>query len=124
MPRHYDVLCLLEDIDNRWRDIGLALGLSYNHLDSLSNSQDTPSTKLSNVIRNWMDSQSSPVTWKTVISAIEGPIVNNKRKADEIRDYLGKLILIVKFIIIMSGNINDTLSVRYSCYFVMKYPYM
>ena len=110
MPRHYDVLCLLEDIDNRWRDIGLALGLSYNHLDSLSNSQDTPSTKLSNVIRNWMDSQSSPVTWKTVISAIEGPIVNKKRKADEIRDYLGKLVLIVN-LIVMPDTIYDTLSV-------------
>ena len=109
---------------NSWQDIGLALRVSSDYLDGLSRSQDTPSTKLSNVIRNWMDSQSSPVTWKTMISAIEGPIVNNKRKADEIRDYLGKLILIVKFIIIMSGNINDTLSVRYSCYFVMKYPYM
>ena len=79
-----------------WQDIGLALGLSPNYLDGLSRSHDTPSIILSNVIRIWMDSQSSPVTWKTVISAIEGPIVNNKRKADEIRHYLGNLIIIIK----------------------------
>ena len=96
---------------NSWQVIGLALGVSHDYLDGLMHSQDDPIIKLSNVIRNWIDSQSSPVTWKTVISAIEGPIVNNKRKADEIRDYLGKLILIVKLIIITSGNIYDTLLV-------------
>ena len=93
IPRHYDLLCLLADIKNSWQDIGLALGVSDDYLDGLKHSQDTPSTKLSNVIRKWMDSQPSLVTWKTVISAIEGPIVDNKRKADEIRDYLGKLII-------------------------------
>ena len=77
---------------NSWQVIGLALGASQDYLDGLIHSQDDPIIKLSNVIRNWMDSQSSPVIWKTLISAIEGPIVNNKRKADEIRDYLGKLI--------------------------------
>ena len=90
---------------NSWRDIGLALRVSSDYLDGLSHSQDTPSTILSNIIRNWIDSQSSPVNWKTLISAIEGPLVDNKRKADEIRDYLGKLIIIVKLIIIMCGNI-------------------
>ena len=78
---------------NSWLDIGLALRVSSDYLDCLSRSPDPPHTKLSNVIKNWMDSQSSPVTWKTVISAIECPIINNKRKADEIRDYLGKLII-------------------------------
>ena len=86
---------------NSWQVIGLALGGSQNYLDGLICSQDDPIIKLSNVIRKWMYSQSSPVLWKTVISAIEGLIVKNKRKADEIKDYLGKLIIIVKFIIFM-----------------------
>ena len=105
MPSHYDLLHLLADMNNSWHNIGLALRVSPNYLDGLSRSSDTPTIKLSNVIRNWMDSQSSLVTWKTVISAIEGRIVNNKKKADEIRDYLGKLVIILKLIIIISGNI-------------------
>ena len=100
------MLCLLADMQNSWRDIGFALRVSSDYLDGLSRSPDHPHTKLSNVISNWIDSRSSPVTWSTVISAIESLIVNNKRKADEIRDYLGKLIIIVKLLIIMCGNIS------------------
>ena len=95
---------------NSWQDIGLGLRVSSDYLDGLKRSQDTPSIILSNVIRNWMDSQSSLVTWKTVISAIEGPIVNNKRKANEIRNYLGKLTIIIK-LIVMLDTIYDTLPV-------------
>ena len=104
MPSHYDLLDLLADMKNSWQDIGLALRVPSDYLNGLSRSHNTLTFKLSEVIRKWMVSQSSPVTWKTVISAIEGPIVSNKRKADEIRDYLGKLIIIIKLIIIMFGN--------------------
>ena len=44
--------------------------------------------KLSEVIKSWMETKTSPFTWENLILAIEGPIVNNKRKADEIREYL------------------------------------
>ena len=93
-----------------WQEIGLALGVSSDYLDDLPRNHDTPSTNLSKVISKWMDSQPSPVTWKTVISAIEGPFVDNKRKADEIRNYLGNLIIIIK-LIVMLGTIYDTLPV-------------
>ena len=93
-----------------WQDVGLALRVSSDYLDGLSRSHDTPSTNLSKVISKWMVSQPSPVTWKTVISAIEGPIVDNKKKADEIRNYLGKLIIIIK-LIVMPDTIYDTLPV-------------
>ena len=104
------MLYLLADIKNSWQVIGLALGASHDYLDDLIHSQNDPIIKLSNVIRNWMDSQSSPVIWKSLISAIECPIVNKKRKADKIRDYLGKLIIIVK-LIIMHVSLYDTLSI-------------
>ena len=104
---------------NSWQVIGLALGASQNYLDGLICTQDDPIIKLSNVIRKWMDSQSSPVIWKTLISSIEGSIVNNKRKDDKIRDYLDKLIIIVK-LIIMHVSLYDTLSLRYSWYFMTK----
>ena len=61
--------------------------------------------KVFEVINKWNDTQSSPSTWATVISCMEGPIVNNKRKADEIRQYLSNksnyyLILIYKQMIL------------------------
>ena len=87
-PSH-DVLCnLLATISHKWYEVGLAFSISDNVLEGLRLERDNNMRKLSQVIRKWIDTKSSPVTWETVISAIEGPIVNNKNKADEIRDYL------------------------------------
>ena len=90
-PDQLSLINLLADVSNKWQEIGLALGVKQKDLDSLS-SDLTNEVKLAKVIENWMKTQSSPVTWETVISAIEGPIVDNKSKADDIRHYLGKLI--------------------------------
>ena len=46
--------------------------------------------KLSNVIENWITTESSPVTWETLILAIEGQILKNRKKGNEIREYLAK----------------------------------
>ena len=56
----------------------------------MEHSQSTNMEKLSMVINRWKESQSSPFTWETVIATIEGPRVNNRMKANEIRDYLSK----------------------------------
>ena len=61
MPKHNVLLHLLVDMSSSWHDIGVALRLSQNYLNGLSHNQDTLTTKPSNVVRNWMDSQSSPV---------------------------------------------------------------
>ena len=63
--------------------------MSYNVLSGLQNSQEESKVKLSQVIHTWLTTQPSPVTWETVISAIEGHIVGNLAKANEIRDHLG-----------------------------------
>ena len=36
-----------------------------------------------------MDGKESPVTWKTVINIVEGPLVNNIAHANAIRKQLG-----------------------------------
>ena len=59
-------------------------------LESIQQSPITNMEKLSMVINRWKDSQSSPFTWETVIATIEGPLVNKRMKANEIRDYLSK----------------------------------
>ena len=93
-PNHDDLLPLLANISSKWDCIGLAFNVHTNELDSLSRAvQYDDKTKLSKVIQIWINTQSSPVIWETVISAIGGPIVDNKSKVDEILEYLGKLYL-------------------------------
>ena len=90
-PNKHTLINLLADVSHMWQQIGLALKVKQNFLHSLSSRPDANNIRLANVIENWMNTQSSPVTWETVISAIEGPIVDfNKSKADEIRHHLGK----------------------------------
>ena len=76
-------------MDQQWFQIGDALRVPYNVLSGLQASPEANIVKLRHVIHTWRTSQPSPVTWKTVISAIEGRIVKNVAKANEIRDYLG-----------------------------------
>ena len=92
-PSLHKILNLLADISDKWMEIGLALQTSQNTLHTLQRSTTmTDIAKLFEVLNTWIATQSSPVTWETIISAIEGPIVMNNRKADEIRKYLGKYI--------------------------------
>ena len=83
------LLNLLADISYKWYDIGLGFKVSHNNLESIKNETGSDITKLSKVIECWISTQSSPVIWETVISVIEGPTVNNKTKANEIRKHLG-----------------------------------
>ena len=95
VPTEHELLNLLADISNLWREIGLSVKVPYNILDRLKRSQESDAIKLSEVIHSWLTTtESHLVTWETVISTIKGPIVNNIKKANELRQYLnkGKLI--------------------------------
>ena len=87
-PDQKVAVTLLANISADWEKIGLALGVSQNDLKGLQQENIDKTVKLSRVIAKWMETESTPVSWETLISAIEGPIVNNKQKAKEIRDYL------------------------------------
>lgn len=88
-PSEHDLLHLLADINSIWQEIGLAFGVDRNFLEGLQKGNDSNTTKLSKVIRCWMNKKSPPVTWETAIAAMEGRVINNKAKADEIREHLG-----------------------------------
>ena len=77
-------------IDYMWYEIGLALRVHDNILKGLQRQGEAKSNvlKLNEVIDNWIITKSSSVTWDTLITAIEGPFVNNVQKANEIRKYL------------------------------------
>ena len=89
VPNHKEALTLLADISADWEKIGIALNISQNDLKGLQQENIDKTVKLSRLIAKWMETESlSPVSWETLISAIEGPIVNNKKKAKKIRKYL------------------------------------
>ena len=88
-PDEHNLFELLADIDHQWCVIATALKVPFSVLSGLVTSSQENKVKLIQVIHTWQTSQPSPVTWETVISAIEGRIVNNLAKANEIRDHLG-----------------------------------
>ena len=82
------MLGLLASIDSDWYKIGKALKVSHNTLQGLRHNNESNTVRLEEVIHSWITTQSSPVTWQTMIDAIGGNIVNKKAKADEICEYL------------------------------------
>ena len=81
-----------------WYTIGELLHVHRNDLDCIKHNQENNFTKLKKVFQI-----SLPVTWEKVITVIECPIVNNKKKANDIRHYLklGKLSLLTKVVILL-----------------------
>ena len=93
-PTKFELYSLLYDYDDKWYQFGMALQVHHKILDELK--LKYTGSKLDGVINSWKDTQPSPDTWETVITAIESPIINDKEKADRIRQYLstGKLLLL------------------------------
>ena len=81
----------MADINDKWCDIGEALGIHARVLNSLKISLLDNNMKLDSVIHSWMTTaESYLITWETLIAAIEGPIIDNRQKAMEIRKYLAE----------------------------------
>ena len=89
-PDLTDLLNLLADIDYEWHEIGLALRVEVRVLESCERSNEDNGRKLFKVINSWMTSMVNEISWKTIIAAIECPIVNHKTTAVKIRMFLAK----------------------------------
>ena len=71
--------------------LGVSLYVSNNDLMSLEYSNASNIVKLSKILQIWMvTTEPHRLTWKTIISVIEGEWINNRRLANEIYDYLAK----------------------------------
>ena len=66
--------------------IGTALGLEKNDLQSMARANTNDKIRLNDVLEKWieMDGQTSPVTWRTIIDVIQGPLVENNALANKI----------------------------------------
>ena len=71
-PERVDLLKKLTAIDASWRSIGNDLGLSYNDLQGLDESNKSNQIKLDHVLEKWlnMDGQATHATWKTIIDVV------------------------------------------------------
>ena len=87
-PTRHEVLIQLACISALWHEIGDGLGVKYNDLDSLAQSNLKDQRKLGEVIEIWikMDGKdgSAPVTWITILDLLKGPLINNKALAMKI----------------------------------------
>ena len=85
-PERVDLLTKLKAIDASWRSIGNDLGLSYNDLQGLDESNMSNQRRLDHILQIWlnMDGQVTPATWKTIIDVVKGPLVQNKALAIKI----------------------------------------
>ena len=90
-PDRHKVLDLLAGISAKWKTIGIALKVDDNTLNGIGQKNDANVLNLNSVINTWITTKSSPYTWETLISAIEGGLVKEKVKAYEIRAYVAGL---------------------------------
>ena len=91
-PTRLEVLTQLVDIDASWHSIGDGLGVKDNYLQGLAQRNDSDQTRLGQVIQKWLDmngqDECAPVTWKTILDVVKGPLVQNKTQAMRIYEYL------------------------------------
>ena len=83
-----EVAYLLMDIDHKWYEIALSLRVHHSFLDDLKHSPGCSYKKLKKIIEIWKEKEPSPVTWETVITAIESYPVNEKEIANRMRQNL------------------------------------
>ena len=87
-PKRLEVLKQLVCIDTLWRNIGTGLGVSFNILQGLAESNQPNLAKLDQVIQQWLDmngkDDGAPVTWITILDLLKGPLVDNKARAMKI----------------------------------------
>ena len=72
-----------------WNTLGEQLGVPYGDIKSADNNEaNMDSAKLSKVLQVWIDKKTRPVCWKTIITVVEEPPVENKVVADNIYQFL------------------------------------
>ena len=88
-PEKSDLLTLLSSIAYQWQLIGTALKIDDGDLKSLHCDQRYSDIgRLSEALQLWFNKQPTEVTWKTMLSVLEKPPINNFAVAGEIRKFV------------------------------------
>ena len=82
-------MSLLHSIKHMWDTIGEQLAVTFGDIKSTEYNMTYDSTKkLSEVLQVWIDKKTCEVSWKTIITVIDDPPIENKRVGDEICEFL------------------------------------
>ena len=81
------VLCK-HDCAYKWKEIATGLRLPPGTISSIENSKDSNELKLNKVLHEWKKQQTMPFTMDSIITVMEGPIVQNKDVANKLREYI------------------------------------
>ena len=73
---------------DQWQSIGEALGVPNTVLMSQLQKNSRSINKLLSVLQCWMNQCTTKVTWNSIISPVEGLIVEKKAVADKIREHV------------------------------------
>ena len=75
----------------KWKDIGSCIGIDEGTLDTMKGKD--PGESLNDVLSYWLrgvynpkEKNSKPRTWRTLIEALQGEIVNEAAMADELEE--------------------------------------
>ena len=89
-PEKYDLLPLLAEIKDQCQGfpIGEMLCVSCADLRGLHQVNLPSNERLSATLQYWMDSMSSPVTWRNILDVLRGDFINQPRVANKIQNKL------------------------------------
>ena len=88
-PKKNHLMQLLNPVLNMWNIIGEQLEVPYGDIQCIYE-EHNHTTKLSKVLQVWIDKNNKrhPVCWKTIITVVEKPPVENKNVARGIYQFL------------------------------------
>ena len=79
---------MLSEVKDHWYSIGEMLDVSGADLRGLQQSNLPNDRRLSETLQCWIDTESSPVTWRNILDVLRGDFINQPRVADKIQDKL------------------------------------
>ena len=80
----------MDDIKFKWHEIGSALDVPFGELQGLQRKPGPDADRLLKVINLWYTKTPVHATWSVILEAVEGPLVNNLLKGQQIREWLAK----------------------------------
>jgi hypothetical protein len=90
-PTIKDLTKVLTPLEHQYQILGTQLELEDHIITGIHRTYDSNSTKLKNILNEWITKRSSPVTWKTIIDVVENNPIKNIRVRNQIIEYLNRV---------------------------------
>ena len=79
-----DVLEAVWEARKKWYYLGLKLGTSPHTLDEIKADNQNDEDRITEVIKDWLNSDRNDRTWATVAKALRSPLVGYAKLADKL----------------------------------------